>query len=49
MDEKQRSEGDNFGLVSLFNRISTFVGYLIPKPPLEKNSHDTIYPSNWGG
>ena len=24
----------NFGLVSLFNGISTFVGYLMPKPSL---------------
>ena len=27
-----------FSLVSLFNGISTFVGYLMPKPPFEKNS-----------
>ena len=31
-----------FGLVSLFNGISTFVGYLIPKRFSKKNSSDTI-------
>ena len=31
-----------FGLVSLFNGISTFVGYLLPKPFSEKNGSDTI-------
>ena len=31
-----------FGLVSLFNGISTFVGYLMSKPFSEKNSSDTI-------
>ena len=31
-----------FGLVSLFNGISTFVGYLMPKSSFEKNSIDTI-------
>ena len=31
-----------FGLVSLFNGISTFLGYLIPKPSFEKNSSGTI-------
>ena len=30
------------GLVSLFNGISTFVGYLMPKPFSLKNSSDTI-------
>ena len=29
-------------LVSLFNGISTFVGYLMPKPSLLKNSTDSI-------
>ena len=28
--------------VSLFNGISTFVGYLLPNPPLYKNSSSTI-------
>ena len=28
--------------VFVFNSISTFVGYLIPKPPLFKKSRDTI-------
>ena len=31
-----------FGLVSLFNVISTFVGYLMQKPSLLKNSSGTI-------
>ena len=31
-----------FGLVSLFNGISTFVGYLMPKLFSEKNSSGTI-------
>ena len=31
-----------FGLVSLFNCISTFVGYLIPKQFSEKNNSGTI-------
>ena len=31
-----------FGWVSLFNGISTFVGYLMPKPFSEKNSSGTI-------
>ena len=30
-----------FHLVSLFNGISTFVDYLMPKPPLQKNSNGT--------
>ena len=33
-----------FGLVSLFNAISTFVGYLKPNEPLQKNCGDTILP-----
>ena len=31
-----------FGLVSLFNGISIFVGYLMPKPFSKKNSSGTI-------
>ena len=31
-----------FGLVSLFNSISTFVGYLMLKPFSQKNSSGTI-------
>ena len=31
-----------FGLVSLFNGISIFVGYLTPKPFSKKNSSGTI-------
>ena len=34
--------GDGFGLVSLFNGISTFVGYLMPKLFSLKNSSGTI-------
>ena len=30
------------GLVSLFNGISTIVGYLMPKPFSEENSSGTI-------
>ena len=30
------------GLVSLFNGISTFIGYLMPKPFSVKNSSGTI-------
>ena len=33
-----------FGLVSLFNGISTFRNYLVPKLSLLKNSSDTIWP-----
>ena len=33
---------DWFGLFSLFNGISTFVGYLVPKPFSKKNSGGTI-------
>ena len=29
-------------LVSLFNSISTFVGYLMPKPYFLKNSNDAV-------
>ena len=31
-----------FGLISLSNGILTFVGHLMPKPSLQKNSTDTI-------
>ena len=31
-----------FGLVSLFNSISTFVSYLMSKPSLQKNNSGTI-------
>ena len=31
-----------FALVSIFNGISTFVDYSIPKPSLQKNSSGTI-------
>ena len=33
-----------FGLVSLFNGISTLMGYLMPKSSIQKNSSDTIKP-----
>ena len=32
------------GLVSFSNGMSTFLCYLMPKPPLWKNSSDTIWP-----
>ena len=31
-----------FGLVSLFNGISTFAGYLMPNTSLKKNSNANI-------
>ena len=31
-----------FGFSFLFNGISTFVGYLLPKSSLKKDSSDTI-------
>ena len=40
--EKRERERERFGLVSLFNDISTFMGYLMPKPSFEKNSSDAI-------
>ena len=33
-----------FGLVSLFNGMSAFLGYLMQKPSFQKNSSDTIQP-----
>ena len=33
---------DWFGLISLFNGIPTFVGYLMPKPFSKKNSSGNI-------
>ena len=36
-----------FGLVSLFNGMSTFLGYLMPKPFSEKNSSGTILTHIW--
>ena len=37
-----------FGLVSLFNGITTFMSYLVPNPSLLKDSSDTIYLWLWG-
>ena len=37
------------GVVSLFNGISTFMVYLMPKLSLQKNSRGTIYPIAKGG
>ena len=37
-------EMDDDGLISLFNGVATFKVYLIPKPPLQKNSIGTIQP-----
>ena len=31
-----------FTLLVLFNGVSTFLGYLMPKPPFKKNSSGTI-------
>ena len=36
------------GLGSLFNGISTFVGFIIPEPFFKKNRHGTIYPKALG-
>ena len=36
-----------YGLVSLFNGISTFVGYLMPKPFFKKNSSGTYLTHSW--
>ena len=36
-----------FGLVSFFNGISTFVGYSMPKPSLEKNISDVSVTYSW--
>ena len=41
---KPHQQNNWFGLFSLFNGISTFVGDLMPKPSWAKNSSDTIYP-----
>ena len=36
-----------FGLISLSDGISTFVGYLMLKPPLLKNSSDYYLTDSW--
>ena len=41
-NQEENNNNRWFGLVSLFNDISTFVSYLMPKPSLKKNSNDTI-------
>ena len=38
-----------FCLGSLFNGISTFAGYLMPKPSLQKDSSNTIQSIAGGG
>ena len=46
------NEGDSlvwFGLVSLFNGISTFMGYLMPSVILQKNSCGTMWPIVYWG
>ena len=40
--DKECSVSTTFGLVSLFNDISTFISYLMPKPSLSKTSDGTI-------
>ena len=42
MEENMQKLYIIFGIVSLFNGISTFMGYLMPKLSLQKNSLDTI-------
>ena len=39
-----KNPGNLIGLLSLFNGISTFVGYLMPKPFFEKSSSGNIQP-----
>ena len=39
---KRKDKKNRVSLVSLFNNISTFVGYVIPKQSLLKTSNDTI-------
>ena len=36
--KKKKKKSKNHGLVCLFNGISTFVGYLMPKPSSENSS-----------
>ena len=40
--EQKHVYNNQNGLVSLFNGISTFVGYLMPKPFSEKKSSGTV-------
>ena len=39
-----QSTGSSYGLVNLFNGVSTFMGYLILRPPLQKDSSSDILP-----
>ena len=41
---RERGGKERFGLVSLFNGISTFVGYSVSKPSMERNCNDMISP-----
>ena len=41
-EKRKKIPSLRFGLVSLFNGISTFVGYLMPKPFSQKNSSGTM-------
>ena len=41
-NEKIKIKINIYGLVNLFNVISPFVGYLMQKPPLKKNSSGTV-------
>ena len=45
-NQAQKISYNSFGLESFFDGISTFVGYLIPRPSLKKNSNRTIYTHN---
>ena len=42
--ESQKALREWFDFVSLFNSISNFMDYLIPKPSLQKSSIDTFEP-----
>ena len=44
VDKNLKKEVESFGLVSLFNSISNFVGYLMPKPSFKRNTSNTIKP-----
>ena len=41
-EQLRKSDGHVSGLVFLFNDIPTFLGYLMPKPSLEKDGSGTF-------
>ena len=48
LDRARRGYEVWFGLFSLFNGLTTYMGYLMPKPSLLKNSSGTIYNPSLG-